>query len=110
MIAWPVAWQAMRTRPDSFIFHVDLDLWLFATAGSVALLTALLAVVGQAMIVTRQKPVLELSDNYGLTQQRSIRVLYVWKKMAMADGMNIKVELASLLYVGLAVTFSKTRK
>jgi hypothetical protein len=41
----------MRTWLDNFIFHADLDPWLFAAARSVALFIALLAVGGQAVIL-----------------------------------------------------------
>ncbi len=60
VIAWPVAWWAMNRWLSGFAYHVDLNLWLFLAASLAALVIALASVLGQAMLVARQKPVLAL--------------------------------------------------
>ncbi|HWY61410.1 MAG TPA: FtsX-like permease family protein [Rhizomicrobium sp.] len=60
LIAWPLAWWAMNRWLNGFAYHVDLALWMFPAAGLLALLIALAAVSGQAILVARQKPVLAL--------------------------------------------------
>ncbi|HWY61409.1 MAG TPA: FtsX-like permease family protein [Rhizomicrobium sp.] len=60
LIAWPLAWWAMNRWLSGFAYHVDLDFWMFPAAGLMALLIALAAVAGQAILVARQKPVLAL--------------------------------------------------
>jgi len=57
LLAWPVAWWTMNRWLSGFAYHVDLDPWMFPAAGATALLIALAAVSGQAILVARQKPV-----------------------------------------------------
>jgi putative ABC transport system permease protein len=60
LLAWPVAFWAMRQWLSGFAYHVELNLWLFPAAGAAALAVALLTVAGQAFIAARQKPVMAL--------------------------------------------------
>jgi putative ABC transport system permease protein len=60
LIAWPLAWWAMKSWLSGFAYHVGLSLWMFPAAGLAALLIALATVAGQAVLVARQKPVLAL--------------------------------------------------
>ena len=60
LIAWPLAWWAMRYWLSGFAYHVDLSFWMFPAAGIAALLVALATVASQAILVARQKPVLAL--------------------------------------------------
>jgi putative ABC transport system permease protein len=60
LVAWPIAWWAMSHWLSGFAYHVDLSLWMFPAAGTLALLVALTTVAGQAALVARQKPVMAL--------------------------------------------------
>ena len=60
LVAWPLAWWAMDRWLSDFADHVPLSIWLFPAAGAVAVVVAALAVGGQALLVTQQKPVLAL--------------------------------------------------
>jgi putative ABC transport system permease protein len=60
VIAWPLAWLAMRHWLNGFAYHVDLSLWQFVAAGILALTVALFTVASQAFLVARQRPVLAL--------------------------------------------------
>ncbi|WP_129792325.1 FtsX-like permease family protein [Sphingosinicella sp. CPCC 101087] len=56
LLAWPVAWWAMREWLNGFAYHVPLRAWIFPAAGLVALGIALVCVGGQTWLVARQKP------------------------------------------------------
>ena len=56
LLAWPIAWWAMREWLNGFAYHVPLHVWLFPAAGLVALGIAIASVSGQALLVARQKP------------------------------------------------------
>ena len=60
LVAWPAAFWLMRRWLSAFAYHVELQWWVFAGASTGALLVALLAVGGQALLAARQKPVLAL--------------------------------------------------
>jgi putative ABC transport system permease protein len=60
LIAWPVAAWAMQRWLQGFAYHVDLALWLFPAAGTLALLIALLTVCTHSVLVARAKPVAAL--------------------------------------------------
>jgi putative ABC transport system permease protein len=60
LIAWPVAWWAMQRWLTGFSYHVELGPAPFLVAGAFSLIVAVLTVLGQAMIVARQKPVVAL--------------------------------------------------
>lgn len=49
LIAWPLAWYAMNKWLQSFAFRVELQWWVFALAGGLALLIALMTVSTQAI-------------------------------------------------------------
>jgi putative ABC transport system permease protein len=60
VIAWPVAALLMSRWLRGFAYHVDLELWPFLAASSLALLSALLTVGLQSHLVARDKPVAAL--------------------------------------------------
>jgi putative ABC transport system permease protein len=60
VIAWPVAAFLMSRWLRGFAYHVDLELWPFLAASSLALLSALLTVGAQSYLVARNKPVAAL--------------------------------------------------
>ena len=60
VIAWPIAFWAMSRWLAGFAYHVAMPLWLFPAVGAATLLIALLTVLGQALLVARQKPVMAL--------------------------------------------------
>jgi putative ABC transport system permease protein len=57
LIAWPAAYWAMQRWLSGFAYHIDLELWMFALAGTVALLIALATVSFHSWVVARAKPV-----------------------------------------------------
>ncbi|MGH7455357.1 MAG: ABC transporter permease, partial [bacterium] len=44
ILAWPIAWYAMNLWLENFAYRVDIGWWIFALAGGVALLIAVLTV------------------------------------------------------------------
>ena len=57
LIAWPLAWYGMNAWLGDFAYRVDIGWWVFALAGGVALLTALLTVSWQAVRTALANPV-----------------------------------------------------
>jgi len=57
LIAWPLAWFAMNKWLQSFAFRVEMEWWVFALAGGLALLIALLTVSTQAIKAALANPV-----------------------------------------------------
>jgi len=56
-IAWPLAWYAMNKWLQNFAFRVEMEWWVFALAGGLALLIALLTVSTQAIKAALANPV-----------------------------------------------------
>jgi putative ABC transport system permease protein len=56
LIAWPIAWWAMRRWLNGFASHIDLAPWMFVTAGGIALAIALATVSFHAWRVARAVP------------------------------------------------------
>lgn len=57
LIAWPFAYFLMRHWLTGFAYHIDLDAWLFLTAGTFALAIAWLTIGAHAFLVAGAKPV-----------------------------------------------------
>jgi putative ABC transport system permease protein len=57
VIAAPVAWWAMHKWLEDFAYRVNLQWWVFAAAGSIALLIALVTVSVQAIKAALANPV-----------------------------------------------------
>jgi putative ABC transport system permease protein len=57
LIAWPLAWYAMHRWLQSFAFRVEIQWWVFALAGGIALFIALLTVSTQAIKASLANPV-----------------------------------------------------
>jgi putative ABC transport system permease protein len=57
LIAWPVAHYCASRWLNGFVYHVNLELWTFLAAGTIALTIALFTVSGQAFLAARAKPV-----------------------------------------------------
>jgi putative ABC transport system permease protein len=57
IIAWPVAWFAINKWLQGFAYRVDIQWWLFALAGGLVLLIALLTVSTQAIKAALANPV-----------------------------------------------------
>jgi putative ABC transport system permease protein len=60
LIAWPVAWWAMRDWLNGFDTRVDLNPGLFVAAGALAMAIAAVTIVGHALKVARSNPVVAL--------------------------------------------------
>ena len=60
LIAWPVAWWAMRDWLNRFDLRIPLTITPFALAGLLALAIALVTVAGHTLRVARIRPVLAL--------------------------------------------------
>jgi putative ABC transport system permease protein len=57
LIAWPVAWVAMNGWLRNFAYRIGLRAWVFALAGGLSLLVALVTVGTQAMRSAAANPV-----------------------------------------------------
>ncbi|MGH7598687.1 MAG: ABC transporter permease [bacterium] len=57
LIAWPVAYFAMNKWLQDFAYRIDIGWWVFALAGGLALLIALLTVSTQAIKAALANPV-----------------------------------------------------
>jgi putative ABC transport system permease protein len=57
LVAWPVAWVAMNGWLRNFAYRIGLQAWVFALAGGLSLLVALLTVGSQAMRSAAANPV-----------------------------------------------------
>ena len=57
IIACPVAWYLMHKWLQNFAYHIDIRLWIFASAGFVALFIALLTVSWQSYKAAGKNPV-----------------------------------------------------
>lgn len=60
IIAIPLAWYFMNRWLEDFAYRVDLDWWIFAFAGILAVMIALLTVVFQSLKAAWMKPVKSL--------------------------------------------------
>jgi len=57
LIAWPIAWWAMRDWLNGFDLRIGLDPWLFVGAGALALFIATATVMSHALRVARTHPI-----------------------------------------------------
>ncbi|MFQ5751729.1 MAG: ABC transporter permease, partial [bacterium] len=57
LFAWPVAWYAMDKWLQNFAYRIEISWWIFALAGSLALVIALLTVSTQAVRAALANPV-----------------------------------------------------
>ena len=57
MIAWPVSWVIMNRWLQDFAYRIKIGWWVFALAGALALIIALLTVSGQAIRAATANPV-----------------------------------------------------
>lgn len=57
VIAWPLAWYAMNKWLQDFAYRIELGWWVFALAGGLALVIALLTVSTQAIKAALANPV-----------------------------------------------------
>ena len=62
VIASPIAWWAMTKWLDDFAYRIDIQWWIFAVAGLVAVVVALLTVSWQAFRAAVANPVDSLRD------------------------------------------------
>jgi putative ABC transport system permease protein len=60
LIAWPVAWWAMRSWLNTFDARIDLGWLPFVLAGALALVIAIGTIAGHAVKVARANPILAL--------------------------------------------------
>lgn len=59
-IAFPLAWWAAHKWLQEFAYHINVEWWIFAAAGVIALLVALFTVSFQAVRVAKANPVKSL--------------------------------------------------
>lgn len=62
LIASPIAWWAMNKWLEDFVYRIDIEWWMFAVAGMVAVVIALLTVSMQAVKAAVANPVDSLRD------------------------------------------------
>lgn len=63
LIASPLAWWALNKWLQGFAYRIELQWWMFAAAGSLAMLIALLTVSTQAIRAARMNPIKSLRNN-----------------------------------------------
>ncbi len=57
VIAVPVVWYIMDRWLQNFAYKIDISWWVFAIAGSIAFLTALITVSWQTFVAARRNPI-----------------------------------------------------
>jgi len=57
LIAFPVAWWAMSSWLEDFVYRINISWWIFALAGIAALAIALVTVASQAIRAANSDPV-----------------------------------------------------
>jgi len=57
LIAWPVAWYAMNTWLENFIYRTDIDILIFIVSGVLALLIAMITISSQAIKAAISNPI-----------------------------------------------------
>ena len=62
LIATPVAWFAMDRWLADFAFHIDIQWWMFAISGSIALILALVTVGWKALSTANANPIHSLRE------------------------------------------------
>ncbi len=62
IIGSPVAWWAMNHWLEDFAYRIPMEWWMFALAGSLVILIAILTVAGQAVRAAKANPVNSLRD------------------------------------------------
>jgi ABC-type antimicrobial peptide transport system permease subunit len=60
LIAWPVAYIAMRRWLQDFAFRTSMALWIFAVSAALALIIAMLTVLFQSLKAARSLPAVSL--------------------------------------------------
>lgn len=60
LIAWPIAFFAVRTWLQDFAYRIDISWWIFIAAGVIAIFIALFTVSFQALRAARSNPVQSL--------------------------------------------------
>jgi putative ABC transport system permease protein len=62
VIASPIAWWAMNKWLEDFAYRIDIEWWMFALAGVLAVSIALITISGQAIRAATANPVDSLRD------------------------------------------------
>lgn len=62
VIAWPIAWYAMKMWLQNFAYRIDMSWWMFVLSGGIALLIAILTVGFQAIKAATANPVKSLRN------------------------------------------------
>jgi putative ABC transport system permease protein len=57
IIAWPIAYYVMDRWLQNFVYRVNIGLWIFLSAGAIALAVALITVSSQAIKAALSNPV-----------------------------------------------------
>lgn len=63
LIASPVAWWAVRTWLNDFAYRIDVEWWMFALAGALAVLIALFTISFQSIRAALMNPVKSLKTD-----------------------------------------------
>ena len=60
LLAWPVAYYIMTRWLQGFAYRIDLQIWIFLSAGAFAVALAWLTVSAHTLMVARTRPVVAL--------------------------------------------------
>ncbi len=61
IIAWPIAWYAMKRWLENYIYHTKISIWFFVIAALVSIFIAVLTVALHAIRTARRNPATVLS-------------------------------------------------
>jgi len=57
IIAWPLAWYFMDAWLNNFSYRIQINVWTFLLAGTLALVVALLTIIYRAWVAASRNPV-----------------------------------------------------
>jgi putative ABC transport system permease protein len=60
LLAWPLSWLLMQNWLEGFAYRIELPLWIFLMASSMAVVVTLATVIGHALQLSQVKPVVAL--------------------------------------------------
>ncbi len=60
LIATPISWWAMSEWLQNYVYRIDLSIWIFLTAGGIAVLIAMMTIAGKTISAATSNPVKSL--------------------------------------------------
>ena len=57
LVSWPLAWYFMNQWLSNFVYHINISVFIFISAGLIGIILAFLTVVFQSMNAALRNPV-----------------------------------------------------